>query len=128
MNYSYQRQIVLETLREQRQHLTARELYQQARKNCPHLSLGTVYRNLNTLVEIGQAGRVAVPGEADRYDWEAHTHHHIYCRVCQQGKNLSLPANALDDVLGSCKDVKVENYSFIATGLCGDCMGAQETE
>ena len=38
MNYSYQRQVVLETLRGQKEHLTAQQLYQLARKSCPRLS------------------------------------------------------------------------------------------
>ena len=123
MNYSYQRQVVLETLRGQKEHLTAQQLYQLARKSCPRLSLGTVYRNLNTLVEIGQAGRVAIPGEADRFDWEMTPHQHFYCHVCQKVRNLDLPTDSLDALLQECPgNVKVESYSFMVTGVCADCQ------
>ena len=122
MNYSYQRQVVLETLREQKQHLTALQLYQMARKACPRLSLGTVYRNLNTLVEIGQAARVSVPGEADRFDWELEPHQHFYCRICQDVQNLRLPTFALDEALSGCDNVQVEGYALIVTGLCEKCQ------
>ena len=121
MNYSYQRQVVLETLRAKHCHLTARELYEAARKDCPRLSLGTVYRNLNTLVEAGQAGRVAVPGQADRYDWQTEPHHHFYCRACQQVQNIELDTAALEADLAACDSVRVEGYDLLVTGLCGGC-------
>lgn len=128
MNYSYQRQVVLETLRAQQRHLTARELYEAARRDCPHLSLGTVYRNLNTLVEAGQAYRVAVPGQADRYDWETGPHHHFYCRACQQVQNIELDTSALETALADCRDVRVEGYALLVTGLCSACAARKEQE
>ncbi len=121
MNYSYQRQVVLETLRKQKDHVTAQQLYQLARKTCPRLSLGTVYRNLNTLVEVGQAGRVCIPGEADRFDWDPQNHQHFYCRRCQKVQNLALPAQELEEALGACTGVRVESYHFIAVGVCEAC-------
>lgn len=125
MNYSYQRQVVLETLHNQKQHLTAQQLYQLARKSCPRLSLGTVYRNLNTLVEIGQAGRVCIPGEADRFDWEPHPHQHFYCRACQRTTNLTLSTMGLESALAECPGVKVEGYHLIVTGLCENCRDTE---
>lgn len=124
MNYSYQRQVVLETLRARQAHLTAREVYEAARKDCPRLSLGTVYRNLNTLVEAGQASRVVVPGQADRYDWEIEPHHHFYCRACQQVQNITLDTTALEDALARCEGPKVEGYDLLVTGLCAHCAAA----
>ena len=60
MKYSWQRQIILETIQEHKEHLSAQQIYGYARERCPHISLGTVYRNLNTLadndmIEIGRA-------------------------------------------------------------------------
>ena len=90
MNYSWQRQLILETVQKSKQHMTAAQVYQLARKNCPHLSLGTVYRNLNLLVDIGQLRRIGVPGEADRYDWQLETHQHLFCRRCKRVLNLAM--------------------------------------
>ena len=51
MKYSWQRQIILETIQEHKEHLSAQQIYGYARERCPHISLGTVYRNLNTLAD-----------------------------------------------------------------------------
>ena len=121
MNYSWQRQLILETVQKSKQHMTAAQVYQLARKNCPHLSLGTVYRNLNLLVDIGQLRRIGVPGEADRYDWQLETHPHLFCRRCKKVLNLAMQSDALEALVQSCPGIQAEDYNFIVTGLCPDC-------
>ena len=56
MRYSKQRELVMQTVENLCDHPTAEEIYDTAAKECPGLSLGTVYRNLNSLVEAGRAG------------------------------------------------------------------------
>ena len=51
MRYSKQRELVMQTVENLCDHPTAEEIYDTAAKECPGLSLGTVYRNLNSLVE-----------------------------------------------------------------------------
>ena len=121
MNYSWQRQLILETVQKSKQHMTAAQVYQLARKNCPHLSLGTVYRNLNLLVDIGQLRRIGVPGEADRYDWQLETHQRLFCRRCKKVLNLAMQSDALEALVQSCPGIQAEDYNFIVTGLCPDC-------
>lgn len=62
MNYSWQRQLIIETIQKTKEHMTAAQIYQLTRKSCPHLSLGTVYRNLNLLVETGKLRRIGCRG------------------------------------------------------------------
>ena len=49
MRYSKQRELVMQTVQALCDHPTAEEIYDAAVKECPGLSLGTVYRNLNSL-------------------------------------------------------------------------------
>ena len=50
MRYSKQRELVMQTVENLCDHPTAEEIYDTAAKECPGLSLGTVYRNLNCTV------------------------------------------------------------------------------
>jgi len=68
MRYSKQRELVMQTVERLCDHPTAEEIYDKAAQECPNLSLGTVYRNLNSLVEAGRVRRVSIPGKADRFD------------------------------------------------------------
>ncbi len=82
MRYSKQRELVMQTVQNLCDHPTAEEIYDAAVKECPGLSLGTVYRNLNSLVDAGRVRRVSIPGQADRFDHTLAWHSHLYCTVC----------------------------------------------
>ena len=62
MRYSKQRELVLQKVEQLCDHPTAEEIFDLAAKECPGLSLGTVYRNLNSLVDAGRVRRVSIPG------------------------------------------------------------------
>ena len=54
MRYSKQRELVLQKVEQLCDHPTAEEIFDLAARECPGLSLGTVYRNLNSLVDAGR--------------------------------------------------------------------------
>ena len=64
MRYSKQRELVLQKVEQLCDHPTAEEIFDLAARECPGLSLGTVYRNLNSLVEAGRVRRGSIPGKA----------------------------------------------------------------
>ena len=80
-----QRALVLEAVRRFAGHGTAEELYQAVAQRYPHISKGTVYRNLQRLCELGEIRRVEVPDGADRYDRILEDHYHVRCDGCGGG-------------------------------------------
>ena len=82
MRYSKQRELVLQKVEQLCDHPTAEEIFGLAVRECPGLSLGTVYRNLNSLVDAGRVRRVSIPGKADRFDHTLGWHSHLYCNCC----------------------------------------------
>lgn len=63
MRYSHQRELILREVLSRSDYPTAEQICTSLRAVCPRLSLGTVYRDLNTLVDIGKVRRVSIPGE-----------------------------------------------------------------
>ena len=59
-NYSKQREAILNELQNRCDHPTATQVYEGVKKVIPNISLGTVYRNLASLVESGEILSVAV--------------------------------------------------------------------
>ncbi|MCK5330145.1 MAG: transcriptional repressor, partial [Candidatus Marinimicrobia bacterium] len=51
MRYSKQREAILQIVQMNPVHPTADWVYERVKKTVPNISLGTVYRNLNQLVE-----------------------------------------------------------------------------
>jgi Fur family transcriptional regulator, peroxide stress response regulator len=79
---SRQRASILELLRQTESHPTADLLYQKLKKKFPSLSLGTVYRNLNILVEQGLVEKLPFGSTYDRYEAIKNPHYHLVCQAC----------------------------------------------
>jgi Fur family transcriptional regulator, peroxide stress response regulator len=59
-------------------HPTAEEVFQQLQTNNPGISLGTVYKTLDSFVEAELVSQVFSAGSR-RYDLNDQAHGHIYC-------------------------------------------------
>ena len=77
-----QRAAIVSTLRRSRNHPTAEEIHESAQQHLPRISLGTVYRNLQVLVEEGYALLLPSFRGHHRYDGDTSDHHHVICRSC----------------------------------------------
>ena len=76
-----QRRVILEELRKVDTHPTVDELYTIVKARMPHISLGTVYRNLDLLTETGEVLKLDSAGSMRRYDGRTEPHRHVRCRV-----------------------------------------------
>ena len=77
-----QRKIILEELSGVYTHPTADEVYSMVRERLPHISLGTVYRNLDLLAESKQILKLENAGSTRRYDANITPHSHVRCISC----------------------------------------------
>ncbi len=77
-----QRKVILEELSKVCSHPTADEVYSMVRERLPHISLGTVYRNLDLLAEGKQILKLESAGSTRRYDAKITPHSHIRCVSC----------------------------------------------
>ncbi|MBB6098938.1 Fur family ferric uptake transcriptional regulator [Deinobacterium chartae] len=83
VRFTKQRQAVLEAVRNTDTHPDAAWVYAEVRKVLPNISLGTVYRSLEALVQEGHLMTIQSAGEATRYDARTEEdHYHLVCRGC----------------------------------------------
>ena len=82
MNYSKQREIIIEYIKNVKTHPTAETIYNDLRIKNPELSLGTVYRNLDRLTKSGEILRLNGFGPKDRFDGNINHHYHAKCEKC----------------------------------------------
>jgi Fur family ferric uptake transcriptional regulator len=117
-----QRKLILQELHETESHPTADEIYERVRRKLPRISLGTVYRNLQTLAEDG-AIRTFSDGSRTRYDGTLHDHHHVRCLSC--GRVGDVPVGAAprcpDQNNDSNGKYRIIGYKIDFVGICPDC-------
>ena len=86
-----QRAAVFDYLRSVNSHPTAEEVYASVRLSIPHISLATVYKALEALVESHLASKLAYADGPARYDCRCDAHYHIRCLKTGQVRDLDLP-------------------------------------
>jgi Fe2+ or Zn2+ uptake regulation protein len=73
-------------------HPTAEQVFAAVRRHIPNISLATVYKALEALVDAGLAARLADDtGGAVRYDARPEAHYHLRCERTGQVRDLELP-------------------------------------
>lgn len=121
MRYSHQRELILKEVGRRQDYPTAEQICTSLRSECPRLSLGTVYRDLNTLVEVGMIRRVSIPGKADCFDGRTDIHENFYCRTCGRVLGFSVPADQMRKILDGGSENQVEDYMLTVFGTCKEC-------
>ena len=76
---THQRLVIYRALCTGLQHPSAEQVHEMLREENPSLSLGTVYKTLDTLVQAGLLKRVHSEEGIMRYDAHVAPHNHLYC-------------------------------------------------
>lgn len=74
-----QRIAILEAVLHLDNHPSAEHIIDYIKKNYPSISVGTVYKVLESLVESGLMRKVKTEGGTMRFDPLLKKHHHLYC-------------------------------------------------
>ena len=124
LRHSHQRDMIYNYLISTKEHPSAEMIYDELKKIEPTLSLGTVYRNLKLLEELGMVKRVTSVNNVERYDAMTSDHIHFVCDKC--GSVIDLPdfdqklfkEKFENNVCGN-----IEWVNVILGGTCQKCRG-----
>ena len=123
LKYSRQREAIKELLCSSCNHPTADMVYLSVRQEFPNISLGTVYRNLNLLADLGDAIKITSPNGGVHFDGRTAPHYHFHCNKCGKVLDLELEElKCINDAAGKNFDGVIESHSMMFYGTCKDCM------
>ena len=127
LKYSKQRESIKNFLVTRYDHPTAETVYLNIRREFPNISLGTVYRNLNLLAEIGEIQKLSSGIGPDRFDGNPAPHYHFICRHC--GCVMDLTVSGLDHInilAGQDFDGEIEGHITYFYGVCPSCKASEK--
>lgn len=119
--------VVLETVQKMQCHPSADEVYDEVVQHHPSISKGTVYRNLNRLVDMGKLGKIEVPDGADRFDHICTKHYHVRCEKC--GKVFDVDMEYVPDFESGIKDTHGFDFTgcdIMFRGICPLCKAKEQ--
>ena len=122
LKHSKQRDAILNLLKSVYCHPTADWLHTQLKKDFPNMSLATVYRNLNLLLELGEIIKLDVGDGVDHFDANSGEHCHFICNKCHSVIDINVPSSShLKIEAENCNDISVTNCSLFLYGNCSNC-------
>lgn len=127
MNFSRQREQIMETLRENMVHPTAEYLYEIIKKKNPKMSLATLYRNLNQMSDAGKIRKIDGLENSAHFDHNIHKHYHFICDNCK--KVFDISADVAPNIMEKAQKetgFEITGHDILFHGLCRECKNKGE--
>lgn len=120
--FSKQRQIIYDAIMNNPVHPSADVIYNLLRDEYPNLSLGTVYRNLSVLADMGMIKKIVSGSQVEHYDGDTSMHYHMICEKCNNLYDVfSDNAEDLLPVIQKMTKHKLNGYELVLNGICEKC-------
>lgn len=119
-----QRLEILRALQRVPAHPSAEIIYHSVKKRYPAVSLATVYKTLETLVEIGEIRIALVSQGKTLYDTRLDDHHHFLCTQCGYVEDVNIKLDCLETCGPAAlkQRHKVSSSEVVFHGLCHECL------
>ena len=128
MKRSRQRESIMNFLAARTDHPTAEVIYTNLRQEIPNLSLGTVYRNLSLLSDIGDILKISTGNGPDHFDGNPTPHNHFICNKCGAVIDLEMDnIEHIDEVASKNFDGNIQGHVIYFHGICPDCLKQEKT-
>ena len=117
-----QREVVLQVIRDEKEHLTANEVFDKAKQLLPGISFATVYNSLRYLKEAGLIAEIGFGNGASRFDSMTARHDHAICTKC--GKLVDMQIELPPEVISFAAEFsrfQPESLELTLRGICPDC-------
>lgn len=121
LKYSRQRESIKRFLLSRYDHPTADTIYLHVKEEFPNISLGTVYRNLALLTDLGEIIKITTDG-ADRFDGHVEPHSHFICRKCHALFDIHMDDESfIDEKAQKVFPGIIEGHTVQYYGICEEC-------
>ena len=123
LKHSRQREMIKSFLMTRKDHPTADIVYMNVRQQKPNISLGTVYRNLTLLADIGEIQRLRVGDGVDHFDADTSLHYHFVCTKCGCVEDLDMDSiEEINEAASARFDGQIDGHVTYFYGTCGNCL------
>ena len=124
LKHTEQRDTILRTFLDTRDHLSTDELFRLVKKRDGKIGFTTVYRTLKLLAECGLASMVPFPDGMARYEhqFNRRNHHHMVCTEC--GSSVEFFSSEMERIereIGRKHRYLTTRHTFQIYGVCDAC-------
>jgi len=113
--------LAIVALMDQHGHISVRDIFANIKANFPSLSLATVYKNINAMVESSFIKELKIVGQDAKYELLKEEHSHMICKNCGKVDDIILETNEIVNLATKISHYSIDESSVQLLGLCPDC-------
>ena len=102
-------------------HMNIDDLYKKLLSKFPSVSLATIYKNINAMVEKVFLSEVKIPNSKSVYELIKTEHAHLFCSSCGHIEDVILDATSVLEEASKLSSFKIDTTSIVLSGLCPNC-------
>jgi len=102
-------------------HISVRDIFSKIQENFPSLSLATVYKNINAMVETSFIKELKIVGQDAKYELSKEEHSHMICKECGKVEDIILETEAIVSSAAKISHYTIDESSIQLFGVCPAC-------
>jgi len=103
-------------------HVNIDKLYELMLKKFNSISLATIYKNINIMLENSFIQEVKIPNEKSVYELCKEAHSHLVCKECGEIDDISLDLSNISNAVSAYSHFKIDKADLVLSGVCQKCQ------
>jgi Fur family peroxide stress response transcriptional regulator len=106
---------------DQRGHITIDGLYEVLLNKFNSISLATIYKNINIMMEAAFIQEVKIPNAKSVFELTKESHSHLACQKCGEVEDIDLDLHTLNSQIEQISHFEVKQTNLVISGICKNC-------
>ena len=102
-------------------HMNIDDLYHTLLVKFPSISLATIYKNINAMIEKIFLNEVKIPNKKSVYELTKEEHSHVVCKKCNAIMDINLDTSKLLNEAKKISEFSLDEGAVIFAGICPKC-------
>ena len=103
-------------------HINTENLYAYMSEKFSSISLATIYKNINIMIENSFIQEVKIPHAKAVYELCKTPHSHLVCKTCGDIEDVQIELEPLIEKITKTNHFKIDKTDFILSGNCKNCQ------
>lgn len=110
------------SLMQMRGHIDIEELFREIKQQFSSISLATLYKNVNAMLEKHLITEIKVPNFKAKYEIVKEPHIHLLCKKCNEFVDLDADLEGLLNDASKKSNYQLQESYVVLSGLCQKCQ------
>jgi len=102
-------------------HINIDKLYEEVKNKFTSISLATIYKNINAMIDNLLLEEVKLPNKKSVYEIIKQKHSHLLCIKCSSVVDIDIELNNIKEEIPKNLNFTIKNSDLVISGICQDC-------